>query len=66
DCGDIQNKYAVLNAENRHQLYIDVAADPLTALFGEDKWNIGGGLSAAGRPGWLYGSLTNQEVKDYV
>ncbi|HII2652807.1 TPA: hypothetical protein ACYZ8N_005452, partial [Escherichia coli] len=66
DCGDIQNKYAVLNAENRHQLHIDVAADPLTALSGEDKWNIGGGLSAAGRLGWLYGSLTNQEVKDYV
>ncbi|HHC5542963.1 TPA: hemagglutinin repeat-containing protein, partial [Escherichia coli] len=66
DCGDIQNKYAVLSAENRQKLHIDVAADPLTALSGEDKWNIEGGLSAAGRPGWLYGSLTNQEVKDYV
>lgn len=62
----IQNKYAVLSAENRQKLHIDVAADPLTALSGEDKWNIEGGLSAAGRPGWLYGSLTNQEVKDYV
>ncbi|WP_375294405.1 hemagglutinin repeat-containing protein [Escherichia coli] len=66
DCGDIQNKYAVLSAENRQKLHIDVAADPLTALSGEDKWNIEGGLSAAGRPSWLYGSLTNQEVKDYV
>ncbi|BBQ64384.1 hypothetical protein WP2S18E08_43670 [Escherichia coli] len=66
DCGDIQNKYAVLSAENQQKLHIDVAADPLTALSGEDKWNIEGGLSAAGRPGWLYGSLTNQEVKDYV
>ncbi|OCJ81672.1 contact-dependent inhibition effector tRNA nuclease [Escherichia coli] len=66
DCGDIQNKYAVISAENRQKLHIDVAADPLTALSGEDKWNIEGGLSAAGRPGWLYGSLTNQEVKDYV
>lgn len=66
DCGDIQNKYAVLSAENRQKLHIDVAADPLTALSGEDKWNIEGGLSAAGRPGWLYGSLTNQDVKDYV
>lgn len=66
DCGDIQNKYAVLSAENRQKLHIDVAADPLTALSGEDKWNIEGGLSAAGRPGWLYGSLVNQDVKDYV
>ncbi|HCJ1013528.1 TPA: hypothetical protein NQM91_005109, partial [Salmonella enterica] len=48
DCGDIQNKYAVLSAENRQKLHIDVAADPLTALSGEDKWNIEGGLSAAG------------------
>ena len=47
-------------------MHIDVAADPLTALSGEDKWNIEGGLSAAGRPGWLYGSLENQDVKDYV
>lgn len=27
---------------------------------------IEGGLSAAGRPGWLYGSLENQDVKNYV
>lgn len=66
ECGDIQNKYAVISAENRLKLHIDVAADPLTALSGEDKWNIEGGLSAAGRPGWLYGSLENQDVKDYV
>lgn len=66
DCGDIQNKYAVISADNRQKLHIDVAADPLTALSGEDKWNIEGGLSAAGRPGWLYGSLENQDVKNYV
>ncbi|MDJ7444054.1 hemagglutinin repeat-containing protein [Salmonella enterica] len=66
ECGDIQNKYAVISADNRLKLHIDVAADPLTALSGEDKWNIEGGLSAAGRPGWLYGSLKNQDVKDYV
>ncbi|WP_333501114.1 hypothetical protein [Kluyvera genomosp. 2] len=66
DCGSIQNKYAVISADNRLKLHIDVAADPLTALSGEDKWNIEGGLSAAGRPGWLYGSLENQDVKDYV
>lgn len=66
DCGDIQNKYAVMSADNRQKLHIDVAADPLTALSGEDKWNIEGGLSAAGRPGWLYGSLENQDVRDYV
>lgn len=66
DCGSIQNKYAVISADNRLKLHIDVAADPLTALSGEDKWNIEGGLSAAGRPGWLYGSLENQDVQDYV
>ncbi|ABP58744.1 hypothetical protein Ent638_0054 [Enterobacter sp. 638] len=66
ECGDIQNKYAVISAYNRLKLHIDVAADPLTALSGEDKWNIEGGLSAAGRPGWLYGSLENNDVKDYV
>ncbi|HFU3927852.1 TPA: VENN motif pre-toxin domain-containing protein, partial [Escherichia coli] len=66
ECGDIQNKYAVISADNRLKLHIDVAADPLTALSGEDKWNIEGGLSAAGRPGWLYGSLENQDVKNYV
>uniref|UniRef100_UPI00201AB603 hemagglutinin repeat-containing protein n=2 Tax=Escherichia coli TaxID=562 RepID=UPI00201AB603 len=66
DCGDIQNKYAVISAEHRQKLHIDVATDPLTALSGEDKWNIEGGLSAAGRPGWLYGSLENQDVKNYV
>ncbi|PSN07392.1 hypothetical protein C7G83_13770 [Siccibacter turicensis] len=66
DCGGIQNKYAVISADNRLKLHIDVAADPLTALAGEDKWNIEGGLSAAGRPGWLYGSLENQDVRDYV
>ncbi|EHL4433073.1 hemagglutinin repeat-containing protein [Salmonella enterica] len=65
-CGDIQNKYAVISADNRQKLHIDVAADPLTALSGEDKWNIEGGLSAAGRPDWLYGSLENQDVKNYV
>ncbi|EOP1923200.1 hemagglutinin repeat-containing protein, partial [Escherichia coli] len=66
DCGDIQNKYAVISAEHRQKLHIDVATDPLTALSGEDKWNIEGGLSAAGRPSWLYGSLENQDVKNYV
>lgn len=66
NCGDIQNKYAVISADNRQKLRIDVAADPLTALSGEDKWNIEGGLSAAGRPDWLYGSLENQDVKNYV
>ncbi|EPM7884613.1 hemagglutinin repeat-containing protein, partial [Escherichia coli] len=66
DCGDIQNKYAVISAEHRQKLHIDVATDPLTALSGEDKWNIEGGLCAAGRPGWLYGSLENQDVKNYV
>lgn len=66
ECGDIQNMYAVISADNRLKLHIDVAADPLTALSGEDKWNIEGGLSAAGRPGWLYGSLENPDVKDYV
>lgn len=66
DCGSIQNKYAVISADNRLKLHIDVAAAPLTALSGEDKWNIEGGLSAAGRPDWLYGSLENQDVKDYV
>lgn len=59
ECGDIQNKYAVISADNRLKLHIDVAADPLMALSGEDKWNIEGGLSAAGRPGWLYSSLEN-------
>lgn len=58
--------YAVISADNRLKLHIDVAADPLTALSGEDKWNIEGGLSAAGRPGWLYGSLENPDEKDYV
>ncbi|MFT2929930.1 contact-dependent inhibition toxin CdiA [Enterobacter sp. HK-058-C-ECC] len=66
ECGGIQNKYAVISANNRLKLHIDVAADPLTALSGEDKWNIEGGLSAASRPGWLYGSLENQDVKNYV
>lgn len=66
ECGDIQNKYAVISADNRLKLHIDVAADPLTAISGEDKWNIEGGLSAAGRPGWLYGSLENHDVKYYV
>ncbi|HHP7426467.1 TPA: hypothetical protein ACSC6M_003368 [Enterobacter roggenkampii] len=45
--GGIQNKYAVISANNQLNLQIDVAADPLTALSGEDKWNIEGGLSAA-------------------
>jgi len=66
ECGGIQNKYAVISANNRLKMHIDVAADPLTALSGEDKWNIEGGLSAASRPGWLYGSLENQDVKNYV
>lgn len=66
DCGDIQNKYAVISGENRQKLHIDVAADPLVALAGEDKAQIEGGLDAAGRPGWLYDSLDNQDVKDYV
>ncbi|EAC0789717.1 hypothetical protein D6K54_23885 [Salmonella enterica subsp. enterica] len=39
---------------------------PMVGMSGEDKWNIEGGLSAAGRPAWLYGSLENQDVKDYV
>ncbi|MCU6389329.1 hypothetical protein KW818_09370 [Enterobacter quasiroggenkampii] len=47
ECGVIQNKYAVISANDQLKLQIDVAADPLTALSGEDKWNIEGGLSAA-------------------
>lgn len=66
DCGDIQNKYAVISGENRQKLHIDVAAAPLVALAGEDKAQIEGGLDASGRPGWLYDSLDNQDVKDYV
>ena len=42
DCGGIQNKYAVISADNRLKSHIDIAADPLTALAGGDKWNIEG------------------------
>lgn len=43
-----------------------VASDPLTALAGQTKWDIDGGLTAASRPDWLYGSLDNPEFKNYV
>lgn len=45
ECGDIQNKSAVISADNRLKLHIDVAADPLTVLSGEDEWNIEGDLA---------------------
>ncbi len=66
DCSGIINNYAALSAYNRQKLHINIVADPLTVLSGEEKWNIEGGIAAAERPSWLYGSLDNQEVRDYV
>ncbi|WP_269812096.1 VENN motif pre-toxin domain-containing protein [Rahnella victoriana] len=66
DCSDTILKYDVLNKENRADMQIQVAEDPLTALAGQTKWNIEGGLAAGERPDWLYGSLDNDDVKIYV
>jgi filamentous hemagglutinin len=66
DCSDTIRKYDVLNKENRADMQIQVAEDPLTALAGQTKWNIEGGLAAGERPDWLYGSLENDDVKIYV
>lgn len=66
DCSGIINNYAALSAYNRKKLHINIVADPLTVLSGKEKWNIERGIAAAERPSWLYGSLDNQEVRDYV
>lgn len=39
--GSIQNKYALISADNRLKLHIDVAADPLTALSGKINGILG-------------------------
>ncbi len=66
DCSGIIRKYDALNKRNRIEMQEQVANDPLTALAGQTKWDIEGGLSAADRPDWLYGSLDNDDVKNYV
>lgn len=66
DCSDIIRKYDALNITNREDMQILVAEDPLTALSGQTKWDIEGGLAASERPDWLYGSMDNDDVKKYV
>ncbi|QTF10776.1 VENN motif pre-toxin domain-containing protein [Brenneria izadpanahii] len=66
DCNAVISKYDTLNKENREELQQTLATDPLVVLSGETKWNVEGGLSAADRPDWLYGSLDNPDVRDYV
>ncbi|MDX5631180.1 VENN motif pre-toxin domain-containing protein, partial [Brenneria sp. L3-3Z] len=66
DCDAVIRKYDSLNKENREELQQALATDPLVVLSGETKWNVEGGLSAANRPDWLYGSLDNRDVRDYV
>ncbi|MFP1741062.1 VENN motif pre-toxin domain-containing protein, partial [Lonsdalea quercina] len=66
DCDAVIRKYDSLNRENREELQQALAKDPLVVLSGETKWNVEGGLSAADRPDWLYGSLDNRDVRDYV
>ncbi|MEE3643626.1 MULTISPECIES: VENN motif pre-toxin domain-containing protein [unclassified Brenneria] len=66
DCDAVIRKYDSLNKENREELQQALATDPLVVLSGETKWNVEGGLSAAERPDWLYGSLDNRDVRDYV
>ncbi|WMY74494.1 hemagglutinin repeat-containing protein [Buttiauxella selenatireducens] len=66
NCSDIIKKYDALNKENRGDMQKQASDDPLTALAGQTKWDIEGGIAASQRPDWLYGSMDNDDVKKYV
>ncbi len=66
DCQPIIDKYAAIHKENSERYQKACQENSLVCAAGEDKLKIDGGISAASRPKWLYGSLDNEEVKNAV
>ncbi|WP_455570254.1 VENN motif pre-toxin domain-containing protein [Xenorhabdus griffiniae] len=77
DCQPVIDKYAAIHKENSERYQKACQENSLVCAAGEDKLKIDGGISAASRPKWLYGSLAsrpkwlygsldNEEVKNAV
>jgi filamentous hemagglutinin len=66
NCQSVIDKYLKLNKQNSEQLNAVCSGDSLQCAAGMDKQLIDGGLSVADRPDWLYGSLDNEEVRNFV
>ncbi|WP_338805235.1 VENN motif pre-toxin domain-containing protein [Xenorhabdus griffiniae] len=66
DCQPVIDKYAEIHRKNSESFKEECQRYSLNCTAGYERLKLDGGISAAERPTWLYGSLDNEEVKNAV
>ena len=66
DCQPVIGHYSKLNKINSDKYKADCARYSLNCTAGYERLKLDGGISAAERPTWLYGSLDNEDVRNAV
>ncbi|WP_319927238.1 hemagglutinin repeat-containing protein [Xenorhabdus littoralis] len=65
-CQPVIDKYAAIHRKNSEEFRKACDGNSLECTAGYERLKLNGGISAAERPTWLYGSLDNEEVKNAV
>ncbi|HBC0990268.1 TPA: hypothetical protein IGZ61_005077 [Escherichia coli] len=66
DCQPVIDHYSKLNKINSDKYKADCDRYSLNCTAGYERLKLDGGISAAERPTWLYGSLDNEDVRNAV
>ena len=66
NCQLIIDKYAKIHGKNSEKFRKACQRNSLECTAGYERLKLNGGISAAERPTWLYGSLDNEEVRNAV
>ncbi|WP_146024221.1 VENN motif pre-toxin domain-containing protein, partial [Providencia stuartii] len=66
DCQPVIDHYSKLNKTNSDKYKADCDRYSLNCTAGYERLKLDGGISAAERPTWLYGSLDNEDVRNAV
>nr|WP_282563733.1 hemagglutinin repeat-containing protein [Providencia stuartii] len=66
DCQPVIDQYSKLNRKNSDKYKADCDRYSLNCTAGYERLKLDGGISAAERPTWLYGSLDNEDVRNAV
>ncbi|NBM96198.1 VENN motif pre-toxin domain-containing protein, partial [Proteus sp. G2660] len=66
NCQPIIDKYATIQGKNSEEFRKACQRNSLECTAGYERLKLNGGISAAERPTWLYGSLDNEDVRNAV
>ncbi|MBG3079115.1 VENN motif pre-toxin domain-containing protein [Proteus mirabilis] len=66
NCQPIIDKYAKIHGKNSEEFRKACQRNSLECTAGYERLKLNGGISAAERPTWLYGSLDNEDVRNAV